>query len=320
MELRHLNYFVAVAEELSFSRAADRLHIAQPSLSQQIRNLERELGVTLFRRTKRRVELSAPGEALLNEARDILHRAEQARELVRRVASGQVGRLTIGFVGSAIYDVLPALLRAFEERHPDVQVVLASPALTTFQIAALESGQTDLALLRPPVRSRKLRTLTVRREVFLVALPEHHRLAHRSQVSMHDLAGEAFVTLPVRLESVLLAETIALCQRWGFRPRVRQEATDLDTVLRLVAAGMGVALVPSSVAEARIRALVLRPLRERSPSLETCLAWRAADESATVQAFITLAQEIFPCPTGRWSGRSAEPAKVGLQPVDLLGS
>lgn len=277
---------------MSFTRAAAKLRVAQPSLSQQIKSLERELKVQLFRRTKRKVELTAEGDFFLLEARELVHRAEQAMEDVRRLARGQVGRLRIGYTQSNIYDVLPILLRHFRDSHPEVEIELERPALTPVQVDALEKGLVDVALLRPPIRSDQLSLLTVRQEVFMVALAGRHPLARRRSLDLVDLAGEDFITLPVRDGSVLLAETISLCQRAGFVPRVRQEAAELDTIVRLVAAGLGVAIVPSAVASPWLPDVVFKPIAGGSPRLETCLAWRTVDGSAIVRDFVNAAREL----------------------------
>jgi DNA-binding transcriptional LysR family regulator len=283
---------VQVANELSFTRAAAKLLVAQPSLSQQIKSLERELKVPLFRRTKRKVELTAEGEFFLLEARELVHKAEQAMDDVRRMARGQLGRLRIGYTQSSIYDVLPLLLRRFRDSHPEIEIKLERPALTPVQVDALEKRLIDVALLRPPIRSDQLSLLTVRQEVFMAALSGRHPFASRGSLDLVDLAEEDFITLPLRDGSVLLAETISLCQRAGFVPRVRQEAAELDTILRLVAADLGIAIVPSATASLWLPDVVFKPLAGKSPRLETCLAWRSVDDSAIVRDFVNVAHEL----------------------------
>lgn len=193
MELRHLRYFRAVAEELHFGRAAQRLHIAQPPLSQQIRALEAELGVALLARTTRTVELTPAGEAYLQRVVRILAAVDDAGEQARRIAAGTEGLLAVGCVGSATYSLLPSLVRALGEALPGVEVSVRGEMLAPAQLAALATGEIDLALLRPPVQHTGVRTEVIRRDRLLVALPEGHRLAARAELRMADLRDEDFV-------------------------------------------------------------------------------------------------------------------------------
>src|SRR3954471_20944169 len=192
MELRHLRYFVAVAEELHFRRAAERLHVSQPPLSQQIRALERELGVTLFERNRRRVELTTAGEALLGEARGILAAVEHAVDLTQRVARGEAGALAIGFVGSAMYGRLPDVLREFHAARPAVQLRLRELP-TGAALDALAEGRIDVGVVRPAQVEAGIAIDIVRREAVVVALPADHELAARRRLTLRELWGETFV-------------------------------------------------------------------------------------------------------------------------------
>ncbi|MFG1814270.1 LysR family transcriptional regulator [Kribbella sp. NPDC049174] len=278
MELRHLRYFVAVAEERHFGRAAARLHMAQPPLSQQIRQLEDELGLRLLRRTTRRVELTAAGEAYLVRAREILSAVSSAAGEAQRVAAGSQGRLVIGCVGSATYSLLPPLVRKLHEDLPGVDVAVQGEMLAPAQVAALHAGQIDLALLRRPVDESGLRVQALRAERLIVAVPDGHRLAARKRLRLADLAAEDFVMHAGAGRSVLQETVLALCRETGFEPRIRHEVTETSTLVTFVAAGLGVALVPASVAELRVPGAAYRPLTGKT-EVELAVATRADDEA-----------------------------------------
>ncbi|ULN36958.1 LysR substrate-binding domain-containing protein [Mycolicibacterium smegmatis] len=244
MELRHLRYFRAVGEELHFGRAAERLHMAQPPLSQQIRQLERELGCTLLTRTTRSVELTPAGHTYLRRAVEILDAVDAANTEAQRIASGIQGRIAIGCVGSATYSLLPQLVRALGESLPGIEVTVRGEMLAPAQIEALLSGGIDLALLRPPVRQEAVLTHTVRRDGLVVALPADHALACRDAVSVADLRDEDFVVHTGHGRSVMSNLVATVCADAGFLPRIRQEVSETSTLVTLVAAGLGVAVVP----------------------------------------------------------------------------
>lgn len=287
VELRHLRYFVAVAEELHFGRAATRLRVSQSPLSQQIIQLERELGVELLKRTKRRVELTAAGEVYLKEARRVLAYSTRAEEAAQRAARGEVGRLVLGFAGSAAYGVLPLLLKASRERLPDLGVELRGEMLSSELVRALGEDEIQVAILmRTSTENPDLAVMVVRREPFVVALPVDHPLASRKLVDPRDLSKEPFVIFPRRRGAVLHDAVINACQDTGFSPRVVQEATELPTQVSLVSAGMGVALVPASMRRLRYHGVVYRSLLGRPPAPDTAVAWRRESETPTVQAFL----------------------------------
>jgi DNA-binding transcriptional LysR family regulator len=279
MELRHLRAFVAVAEEKHFGRAADRLHMAQPPLSQQIRRLEQDLGVPLLHRTTRKVELAPAGEVLLERARRLLADAEAAREDARRAARGEVGRLAVGFTGSATYALLPALARALRAELPGVELGLHGEMLTPAQVAGLDAGTLDLGLLRPPVRHHALHVEVVVREPLVAVLPQTHPLAQGNEVPVERLAGEPFVAYPSHLRSVLHDAVEDVCAAHGFKPTVAMEVAETATLVSFVAAGIGVSLVPLSVTRLAVVGAVYRPLAGDPPQVELALAHRREDDA-----------------------------------------
>jgi DNA-binding transcriptional LysR family regulator len=298
MELRHLRYFVAVAEELHFRRAAERLHISQPPLSQQIRQLEAELGVQLLERSRRRVELTAAGEAFYARAREILDAVDDAARLARRVQRGEVGRLSVGFVGSAMYSLLPEVLHAFREERGDVGLRLRE-LTTAAQLDQLESGRIDVGFVRPQSPPRGgVATETVMREQIVVALPESHRLAGRDRLALAELAGEPLVLL-TRAGSPGVREVLeAATARFGGEGQLVQEAAEVQTVIGLVAGGVGFSLVPDSVRSLTRRGVVYREVVD-APSIELALVWRAEDRSPVLAAFREVVREHRPPPRER---------------------
>ncbi len=289
MELRHLRYFVAVAEELHFHRAAARLHISQPPLSQQVRALETELGVLLLERNRRSVALTAAGAVFLREAREILAAVDSATEAARSVARGEAGRLALGFVGSAMHGALPGVLRAHRRAFPKVQLVLTELP-TAGQLEALQAGRIDVGVLRPPVREPGLAFETIHTEPLVVALPEDHALAGAEEITLGDLVQQPWVLL-ARRESPGLYESLgqAMADAGGV-PQVVQEAREMQTVVGLVSAGVGVSLVPASVGADGHRGVAYRPVAGASPSVALALAWRPEDKSPVLAAFLESAR------------------------------
>lgn len=272
-DLRQLRHFVAVAERLHFGRAAAALHMSQPPLSRSIQDLEERLGATLLARSRRRVELTPEGARFLEEARRLLSQLEHAVLEVGRMAAGG-GRLRLGFVSLADYGVLPRLLKAYKAARPGVALALRE-MLSPDQAAALATGELDFGLLLPPVAGADLEHIVVQRERFLVALPVRHRLARRcGRVAMRELAAEAFVMTPRDIAPGLHDVIAMLARRAGFVPRVAQEAIQMQTVVSLVSSGMGVAVVPASVANLGRRGVVYRDIADPHPRLDLWLAWR----------------------------------------------
>ncbi|MCR3750780.1 LysR substrate-binding domain-containing protein [Lentzea californiensis] len=287
MELRHLRYFVAVAEERHFGRAAARLHMAQPPLSQQIQQLEAELGVTLLHRTTRKVDLTDAGAVYLERARAVLAAVDDAGAEARRVADGLQGRLVVGCVGSATYSLLPAFARALREELPAVDFVFRGEMLAPDQLESLLARRIDLALLRPPVEDPAVRVSAVRRDRLIVALPEDHRLARRKRLKMADLREEDLIVHASRGRSVMHGIVTELCRSAGFEPRIRHEVAETSTLVTFVAAGLGVAVVPEPVAELGVPGTTYRPLAGNR-GIDLVAGVRAGDDSPVVARALSL--------------------------------
>ncbi|MFB2895379.1 LysR substrate-binding domain-containing protein [Aerosakkonemataceae cyanobacterium BLCC-F50] len=290
IELRHLHYFIAVAEELHFSRAAERLHISQPPLSQQIRALEDELGVKLFERTKRQVQLTEAGKVFLERSYGVLAQLEQAIAATQRIGRGEVGRLAIGFVGSATYSVLPDILSVFREQFPAVELRLHE-LTTQEQIQALHHKQVDVGIVRSAITEPGLSVECLLEESLVLALPETHPLCTQVKVSLRALAEESFILFPAKMGPVFYEQIINICQQAGFRPKVAQEAVQMQTIISLVAAGLGIALVPASLQNFHTSRVIYRPLQEQTPQTGLYLAWRQHDSSPVIKAFRGLARK-----------------------------
>ncbi|MDR3098269.1 MAG: LysR family transcriptional regulator [Paraburkholderia sp.] len=307
-DLRQLRYFVAVAEEQHFGRAAARLSMTQPPLSQAIRALEETLGVELFARTRRSVELTAVGADLLPEVRRLLAAAQALRPLAQSLARGEAGVLALAFVSTADYGLLPLLLREFGARHPRVRLQLAE-ATSDVQIDELVAGRIDAGLViapLPPRHAGQLAYLPVAREPLVVAMPAElsartgdpgdsgdsgESAAHgwcETPVSLAELADIPLVVFPRHLAPGF-HDTIMDCYgAAGLAPRVGQEAIQMQTIVSLVSAGMGIALVPRSLRHLRRTGVVYRPLAEAAPTIETGLVWRADEVSPVLAAFIEI--------------------------------
>ncbi|HEV3088302.1 MAG TPA: LysR substrate-binding domain-containing protein [Candidatus Elarobacter sp.] len=285
MELRDLRSFVAVAQHRNFSRAAEQLHVSQPALSEQIRKLEDELGAPLFDRTSRGATLTAAGEAFLPQARSVLAQADVAAETVRMVSAGLAGTLTLGFIDSAALGILPPLIRRFTARYPAVKLRLRELG-TRRQLEAVEAGEIDVGIVRGPVWNPALAGRRIATESLLLALPEEHRLAGEAAVRLADLRDEGFITYPADRGAGLYEETLRLCHEAGFEPKIVQEANEIYTIIGMVAAGLGVAIVPDSVSAIAPGGVVYRPTEPRA-ELERWAVWREEAPLAVVQAFVT---------------------------------
>ena len=290
-ELRQLRYFVAVAERLHFGRAAAALHISQPPLSRSIRDLETRVGATLLARSRRRVELTREGARFLEEAKRVLHQLDHAVLEVARMAVGDSGRLRLGFVSLADYGVLPGLLKAYKAARPGVALALRE-MLSPEQAAALAAGELDFGLLLPPVAG-ELEHIVVQRERFLAALPSRHRLARaRGRLQVRELAGESFVMAPRDIAPGLHDIVAGMAARAGFAPRVAQEAIQMQTVVSLVSSGLGVALVPASLANLGRRGVTYRDIADAHPRLDLWLAWRRGVLGAAGRDLVMHARRI----------------------------
>ena len=292
MDLRHLRYFIAVAEELNFTRAADRLHIAQPPLSQQIRQLEEEVGVTLLHRTKRHVELSEAGQVFLDHARQILRSTEVAAVQARRAQRGEIGRLSVGFFEHMSYTLLPPIFRAYRERFPDVDVdVRWFPVIG--QADALRRGDVDISFMRPGTDSEDITTEVLVTEPFVIAVPASHPFATEDSLSLRDCAAERFVMYTPHLAPDFHDMILRMCATAGFTPRVALEVGQVYTCLGLVSSGIGLAFVPSSVQRIHLDHVVYKPLRSRSLPVEVMLGWRRTNTSPLIGAFVETAKEAI---------------------------
>jgi DNA-binding transcriptional LysR family regulator len=292
MDLRRLRYFVVVAEEQNFSRAAERLRMAQPPLSDQIKRLEKALGVRLFDRSSRGARLTAAGELLLGEARRLLVQAEQTAEMVRRVGDGEVGRLTLGFVPSASNKVLPPMLSEFRRRYPDVRLFLQEMN-PDWLVAGLHEGRIDVSLFYLPFEDESLDHKAISREPLVVALPQAHDLAAEKEIDLGDLADQPFV-LPARYRMPgLHGRVLEACREAGFEPEaVQKEVWLMQTIVGLVAGGIGVALVPASLRNLNRAGVVYRAVRGLSPTVEMGAVWRRDERSPVVRSFLKVVDEV----------------------------
>jgi len=294
MELRHLRYFLAVAEELHFTRAARRLGINQPPLSQQIQQLERELGAPLFQRAARAVSLTEAGQALLGDARRILREVDQASDRVRRVARGEQGRLRLGMINSApFHPMIPSVIREFRRRYPAVALSLEEDA-TPELAAAVRSDGVDAAFVRPLLGgSEGLRVETVLEEDLVIALPAGHALTQRAAIPLMALSLEPFVLFSRSVGAGLHEEIMRACGVAGFAPRVVQEASQVTSIVNLVASGLGVTIVPASMQQMHTEGVAFRAIRKPVPKARLNLIYRQHDiEMPHIRNLLLLTQEL----------------------------
>ncbi|HJV81738.1 LysR substrate-binding domain-containing protein [Noviherbaspirillum sp.] len=291
IELRQLRYFVAVAEENHFGRAAVRLHMTQPPLSQTIQSLEAALGTQLFVRTKRSVALTPAGFALLPEARRILQQAGALPDLVRRAASGESGLLSLSFVSTADYSILPPLLREFRERYPQVHIELRE-ATTDVQLEDLTQGRIDAGLLIPPLPDKaraELDYLTVLSEPLVLAAPKGlPSLRGKSVANLKAVADMPLIIFPRRIAPAFHDAIVGCFRDAGLTPHIGQEAIQMQTIIGLVSAGMGIALVPQSVSNLKRPGVEYKPLSGKTVTIETGLAWRRDNMSPVLRTFLEL--------------------------------
>jgi DNA-binding transcriptional LysR family regulator len=303
IELRLYRYFAAVAEHLHFGRAAEALGIAQPPLSQQIQALERQLGVELLRRTKRKVELTEPGRVFLAQVYQVLQAAGQAEDAARRAGRGEMGRLAIGMVSSATYeDLIPAAVLRFRERFPDVALELQERT-TNEQVELLHRGTIQIGFVRPPIQDPTVTLEVVKREPLVIALPAAHRLAKQARVALAELGADAWIMLPPELGLGFYDMVLGVCLRAGFTPVVSHVASQIHTMVGLVAAGLGVTLVPASVRNLRRPGVVYREPLEETPMAETAAAYLTASHSAVLENFLGAVRSVARRPGARGYSR-----------------
>jgi DNA-binding transcriptional LysR family regulator len=291
-ELRHLRYFVAVAEELNFSRAATRLHMAQPPLSVAIRQLERELGTDLFVRTSREVSLTDAGDAFLDGARRTLAEADRAVDAAKRAAAGELGRLRLGFSWSARFETLPALGRAVRARHPDVKL-LSQEMWNAQMIPALRAGTIDAAVALCPEVGSGIESEPIRSESVVRVSAASETPTAAGTVALATLADQTFLLFPRELAPRLHDALVDVCRRAGFEPKIRSESFHTSWDLDLFSEGSVVALAPRSVAAGLGDGVTAVPLSDPAGELETRLIWRADDPSPVLEAFRSTARTVY---------------------------
>ena len=289
IESRHVRYFIAVAEELHFRRAAERLNLAQPSLSRAVQQLEDAVGVRLLARTNRRVELTAAGQVFLDGCRRSLGSLETAAHMARRADAGEVGHLTFGYTDFAISGVLPEILEKFRRQFPDASIDLLH-LFTNQQIEALDHGTIDFGFMTGPVLATGLSHMTVQEDRFVVILPETHPLARLDVVPLSALRDEHFVAGMTRWWSHYLKHVESLCESAGFRPRVVQEAFNSEGIFGLVAAKMGIAIHPECARSYIRKGLAIRNLQSNGARVPTEVAWVTSGETPLMRKFIEFLQ------------------------------
>jgi DNA-binding transcriptional LysR family regulator len=288
LELRHLRYFVAVAEELHFGHAAERLHLSQPPLSQQIRRLEEILGYALLVRTSRSVSLTGAGEALLERARRTLRNVQRDIDETRSIGQGAVGSLHIGFVGSAMLTSLPGVFRAYREANPRVQLHLYE-SFTARVAEGLENGTLDAGILRDGDATATLTVTTLFTEPYVAVLPATHKCARQKSISPAVLRDEPFVYYPRTAGVRAFEKPLTLFEEHGFRPQIVQEASHWLSILRLIEAGLGVSVAPACVRRIASPGVVCLPLRNAKVVSDIELAWIKGDTRPVVERFAQIA-------------------------------
>ena len=293
MELRHLRYFVTVAEELHFGRAAERLQMTQPALSKQIAGLEKELDVQLLARTKRTVQLTAAGQVLFDQARRLLAQVDETVQLVKRTANGEEGALAIGFTATATSTVLPGLMRRFRDRCPNVELTMQE-LCTEAQVSALNEHKIDLAFLHPPIDERGLKLYPILEENFVAVLPKGHPLLKYKSLPLRVFAGEPLIIHPRQEGPVLYDGFIQLCHQFGFQPNIVKETISMQTRVCLAAAGIGITFVSESAQSAVGNEVICRPLADCPMKLQFAAAWRQDAIAPTLREFLAILLE------GKW--------------------
>jgi DNA-binding transcriptional LysR family regulator len=287
IELRHLKYFIAVAEELNFGRAAQRLYITQPSLSHQIVSLEGELGFALFVRDKRQIQLTEAGQIFLTEAQQILARFDRGMNVARRIGSGELGQLRIGFQGSSVYDIIPLSIRAFREQFPQVELIINSIP-TSEQIELIQNGSLNLGFVVPPIGNTNLYLETILAEPLVLVLPENHPLAKNGEIPLAAIADAPLILASRDRGCGLHEQILQFYEREGLHPNVVHAAREMQVMLGFVAAGIGISLLPASVKNLQRRGIVYRTLTPNAPMAELAIAWHRENNTATLNQFLEI--------------------------------
>ena len=294
VDTRQLRQFIAIAEASSFRRAAERLHVSQPPLSMAVRRLEAEVGATLLDRSRHHVRLTAAGEAFLSETREVLKHAELSIDLARRAAAGKLGTLRVAFVPSALFSVVPRLLRAFRTACPDVRMLLDGDT-TLQQTQALVSGAADVGIVVPPLHGEPaFRVEPLCRQELALAVPDGHRLATAKRVQLRDIADETFVGLASREGPGFESVVMSACRDAGFVPAFAEQAPQMQTLLALVAAGLGIALVPAAMRLASVDGVAYVQVRQGRAALSypLALAFRHDNDNPALLAFVATARRV----------------------------
>lgn len=286
-ELRHLRYFVAVAEERNFGRAAERLGIAQPGLSQQIASLESLVGTRLLDRSKRLFRLTLPGQVFLTEARKTLAQADIAFAAVQRAARGETGRVSIGYVASAAYSgILTQVISGFRDAYPEVELVLIEMEMLR-QLDQIAEGVLDFGFVRPPALiPRGLQAMTIQSEPLVALLPQSHKLAQREQIDLRDLAAEPFIVPNQTADVGFHRQTLLACRAAGINPLIRANGRDFMTIASMVTVGLGVALVPHSMECMQLPGIVYRTLSSPLTRSDISAVFRRNEAAPAANAFI----------------------------------
>src|SRR5688572_24773943 len=289
MELRHLRYLVAVAEELHFGRAAILLNISQPPLSQQIRQLEEELGVRLFQRTKREVRLTEAGRRIVNEAHQVLSQVDHFAKVAAKASEGEIGHLSVGAV-AGVTEILVETLRIFSQRYPGVHIELQHMS-TGSQIESLRDGAIRVGFVNLPVTEATLTLETVKKEPLWVALPKNHRLTHFKRVPLKELAKERIILFPRRVTPGLHDVITGMCQNAGFSLNVAHEVDNLPGSLTLVSADLGISFCTPSVQKLWPN-VTFRPFEDYVPQLECAVAYRRDAQSPALDSFLRVVRQV----------------------------
>jgi DNA-binding transcriptional LysR family regulator len=292
MELRHLRYFLAVAEELNFTRAAQRLHIAQPPLTQQIKALEAEMGVTLIDRSAYRIGLTEAGRAFAAEVARILGEVRNAVLVAKRAARSAAGQVRVGFTASASFNPLvTSTFLTFRSHYPDIDVSLEESQSTEL-VMALREGRIDVAFVRPPLTTDGIEVHSLEEEEMVVAVARGHRLARRKRINLRELAAETFILYPRTVRPGLADTVVAACEQAGFVPRVEQYAPQLSSTINLVATSLGISIVPRSMQALQPQAVTYLPITGRPLTALLGIAHRSAESSAPVLGFVATARAL----------------------------
>lgn len=292
MELRHLRYFVALAEELHFGRAALRLAITQPPLSFAIQSLENELEVRLFERDNKRVSLTAAGKAYLAEARAILERLEHANDTARSVAAGRQGRLDIGFTGSMVYRDVPQIVSRFSQEHPGIEVTLRELS-SVEQIEGLRHGQLHAGFVNTTLVPEGLDGQQLPNDSFVCCLPSNHPYAARPEIDLKELSGEPFIMFVREISPANYDNVIAICRQAGFEPQTQYAARQWLTIVALVANGLGVSLVPASTSRSGIAGACFVPIRSTQAYSTAYLLWQPNGKNPALNYFLDVASAVL---------------------------